>query len=67
MKHIPTRTLTLSLISAAVLTACGGGDTTPPPPADTNAYVQGTAAYGAAMAKAISLHTTSSIIRKSMI
>ena len=52
MKHIPTRTLTLSLISAAVLTACGGGDTTPPPPADTNAYVQGTAAYGAAMAKA---------------
>lgn len=50
MKHIHARTLTLSLISAAVLTACGGGsDTTP---ADTNAYVQGTAAYGAAMAKA---------------
>lgn len=42
-----------SIIAAAILSACGGsgggGESTA---ADTNAYVQGTAAYGAAMAKA---------------
>lgn len=48
-----THSLTLSLISAAVLAACGGGSSDENTlPADTNAYVQGTAAYGAAMAQA---------------
>ena len=42
----------LSIISAAILSACGGGSGGEGPAADTNAYVQGTAAYGAAMAKA---------------
>ena len=46
--------LTLSAIAAAVLVACGGGNSpvAPDTPVDTNAYVLGTAAYGAAMAKA---------------
>ena len=42
----------LSIISAAILSACGGGSGGEGGAADTNAYVQGTAAYGAAMAKA---------------